>query len=116
MDVLEKWMIIRFTSHQTITLPKWMVSQKHLLKSSLLLNGYCGIQICPQGPNQQRGHLPSLLSLSFFNGSNQRIYIGDRRDTVPGTAPPCVFQTFAADRAGGRLGDAGGCCPFYHWV
>ena len=65
----------------------------------------------PQGPNQQRGHLPSLLSLSFFNGSNQRIYIGDRRDTVPGTAPPCVFQTFAADRAGRGWVMQGGAVP-----
>ena len=45
MDALKKWMIIRFTPHQTTTLPKWMFSQKPFFKSTLLLNGYCGIQV-----------------------------------------------------------------------
>ena len=33
-------MITQFTSHQTTTLPKWMIFQKLFFKSSLLLNGY----------------------------------------------------------------------------
>ena len=35
------------TPYQTPTHPKWMFSQKLLFKSSFLLNGYCGIQVCP---------------------------------------------------------------------
>ena len=64
----EKWMIIRFTPYQTTSLPKWMFSPKNVLpfKSSLLLNGKCGIQVRP--PKKQ-WPLPSLLSLSFFYGS-----------------------------------------------
>ena len=38
-------MIIRFTQYQTTTLSKWMFSQKLLLKSSLLLNGKCSLQV-----------------------------------------------------------------------
>ena len=34
IGALEKWMIFKFTPHQTITLPKWM-----FFKSSLLLHG-----------------------------------------------------------------------------
>ena len=44
MGALKKWMIIRFTQYQITTLPKWMFSQKHLFKSSLLLNDWCSIQ------------------------------------------------------------------------
>ena len=45
MDALEKWMIILFTPYQTTTIPMWMYSQKLMLKSTLLLNRYCGIQV-----------------------------------------------------------------------
>ena len=38
-------MIIRFKQYQTTTLSKWMFSQKLLLKSSLLLNGKCSLQV-----------------------------------------------------------------------
>ena len=47
MDDLEKWMIIRFTPHQTNTFPKWMSFLKHFLKSSLPLNLLCSIQVRP---------------------------------------------------------------------
>ena len=47
MDALITWMFIRFTPYQTTTLPKWMFKQKLLFKSSLLLNCWCGIQVCP---------------------------------------------------------------------
>ena len=43
MDALKKWLVIWFTPHQTTT-PKWMFSKKFFFKSSLLLNGQCGIQ------------------------------------------------------------------------
>ena len=46
MNALNILMIIRFTQHQTTTLPKWMFSQKPLFNSSLLLNG-------STSPNQQ---------------------------------------------------------------
>ena len=34
-----------WSPHQTTTLPKWMFSQKNFFKSSLPLNGWCGIQV-----------------------------------------------------------------------
>ena len=48
MDVSEKWMIFQFTPYQTTTLPKWMFFLKLFFKSSVLLNGQCGIQVHPQ--------------------------------------------------------------------
>ena len=48
MDASEKWMIIWFPLHQATNLPKWMFFQKRFFKSSLLLNGLCGIQDVPQ--------------------------------------------------------------------
>ena len=45
MDALKKWMIIRFTPYQITTLPETIFSQIFLFKSSLLLNGKCGIQV-----------------------------------------------------------------------
>ena len=39
MDAWEKWMIIRFTPHQTTTRSKWMFFQKLFCISSLLQNG-----------------------------------------------------------------------------
>ena len=65
MDALEKWMIILFTPYQTTTIPMWMYSQKLMLKSTLLLNRYCGIQVHTFS-NQRWRPLPSLLSLSFI--------------------------------------------------
>ena len=47
MDASEKRMIIWFTPHPTTTLPKRMFIQKLVFKSSLPLNGQCGIQVCP---------------------------------------------------------------------
>ena len=41
---LKKWMIIRFTPHQTTTLPKLMSFQKHFFKLSLPLNLLCTVQ------------------------------------------------------------------------
>ena len=40
MGALEKWMIIRYTPHQTTTLTKWMFLQKNFFKSSWPLNEY----------------------------------------------------------------------------
>ena len=54
-------MIIWFTLHQTLNLPKWMFFQKPFFKSSLLLNGQRNIH----SPRQQRRTLPSLLSDYF---------------------------------------------------
>ena len=53
MDASEKWMIIRFTPYQT-TLPKRMFFQKLIFKSSLLLNGFCGIQGRPPNSSNDR--------------------------------------------------------------
>ena len=58
MDALEKWMIIRFTPHQTTTLPKW----------TFLLNFSPNHPCCSMDcaafkyfPQQQGRPLPSLL-------------------------------------------------------
>ena len=45
MKASEKWMIIRFTSHQTTALSKWMYFPKFFFKSSLQLNGQSDIQV-----------------------------------------------------------------------
>ena len=65
MNAFKKWIFIRFTRYQNTPLPKWMFSQKLYFKSSLLLNGQCGIQV-HLSPKQQRRPLPSLLYLSLF--------------------------------------------------
>ena len=46
MNTLKKWISVSSGSHhthQTTTIQKMMFSQKHFFKSSLLLNGQCGI-------------------------------------------------------------------------
>ena len=53
-------MIIWFTPYQTTTLQKWMFFQKLYFRSSLLLNGQCGIQVGP--PNSSDD-----LYLLFFH-------------------------------------------------
>ena len=67
MDALKNWLIIHFTpyEYQTTTLQKWMFSQNILFRSSLLLNGLCGIQV-PTSTKEQQRPLPSPLSLLFF--------------------------------------------------
>ena len=67
MDALEKWMIIQHTQYPNHHPTKMDVLPKTLFKSSLLINGWCGIQESP--PTNTDGRpLPSLLSLSFFHG------------------------------------------------
>ena len=39
IDASKKWIIIRFTPYQTITLRKWMFSKKLFFRSLLLLKG-----------------------------------------------------------------------------
>ena len=51
MDASEKWIIIWFTPNQTLTLPIWMFFQELFFKSSLLVNGQCGIQVRPSSSN-----------------------------------------------------------------
>ena len=48
MDAFKQLLIIQFTPHRTITYPpKMYVLSKAFLQSSLLLNGWCSIQIRP---------------------------------------------------------------------
>ena len=56
MDVSEKWMIFQFTPYQTTTLPKWMFFLQLFFKSSLLLNGQCGIQVLPPNSSDDICH------------------------------------------------------------
>ena len=82
MDVLEKWIIIQFTPYQPTTLPKGMFSQKLLFKSSLLLNGQCGIQVRPQ-PNSDDLCLLFCLYPFSIVGRNDKFRVQARmKETV----------------------------------
>ena len=61
----EKWMIIRFTPHQTTTLPKWMLSQMFFSYHSCCKMISATFKYVPL-PAERRP-LPSLLYLSLFN-------------------------------------------------
>ena len=76
LDAVQKWMIIRFTPYQTTTLPKWMLSQKRLFKSSLLLNGNCGIQVRPPITNEDLCLLFCFYPSSMFGADLAWIRFG----------------------------------------
>ena len=67
MDALKKWMIIRFTPRQTITLSRWMSFHKLFFISSLLLNGQCSIQVHPPNNSDDLCLLFCLILLLCSN-------------------------------------------------
>ena len=69
MDALEKWIFAQFTPYQTTTQTKWMFSQKRLFKSSLLLNGLCGIQVRPTK------HCDYTFIFVFFYGPKFKLFL-----------------------------------------
>ena len=58
MAALVKWMINRFTPHQTTTFPKWMFFQNFFLQI-IIAAKWLVRHICTS-PNQQRRPLPSV--------------------------------------------------------
>ena len=63
MDASEKLMIIWFTPHQITSLTKRMFLQKPFFKSSLLLSGWCGIQVRPPNSSDDLCLLLCLILL-----------------------------------------------------
>ena len=79
-------MTIRFTSHQTSILPKWMFSQKTFNQISLAANGQCGIQVRP--PNQQQR--PSVFILLLWVHTTELLYCNSLLVYERGAAPHLV--------------------------
>ena len=65
MDAWENWIILRFTPHQTTTLPKWIFFQKAFFQIILVGNWLGRHPRTSSSPNQQRRTLSSLLSDSY---------------------------------------------------
>ena len=71
MDALKKWMISHFTPHQTTTLPKRLLFRNLFFNSTLLLNGWCSIQVRPPSSSDDLCLLfciyPSSKQRDFFS-------------------------------------------------
>ena len=86
MDASEQWNDLPVYTIPNHHHPKWMFFENIFFKSSLLLNGYCGIQVHPPTSNDE---LCLLFCIHTVNPSSKYIHLYQReRKKILMTPPP----------------------------